>query len=83
VKRYIDEARRNGIETVSTFEMIKGLVESWKESIDLKRQRWGRRFWKSRAGLGGVRTFDRFKKIFYITIFSLTINEYRTQFPYR
>ena len=43
VKRYIDEARRNGIETVSTCEMIKGLVESWKESIDLKRQRWGRR----------------------------------------
>jgi len=36
VKRYIDEARRNGIETVSTFEMIKGLVESWKESITLR-----------------------------------------------
>jgi len=40
VKKYIDEARQNGIETVSTSEMIKGLVESWKESIDLKRQRW-------------------------------------------
>jgi Holliday junction resolvase-like predicted endonuclease len=43
VKKYIEEAKRNGIDTISTFEMIKGLVESWKESIDLKRQRWGRR----------------------------------------
>jgi hypothetical protein len=43
VKSYVQRARREGIETISTFEMIKGLVELWKGEISLEKGRWGRR----------------------------------------
>jgi hypothetical protein len=43
VKSYVQRARQEGIETISTFEMIKGLVELWKGEISLEKGRWGRR----------------------------------------
>lgn len=41
VRRYVQRAKNEGIEAISTLQMIKSLVEFWKERIDLRRQKWG------------------------------------------